>query len=118
MRRRFDDAPDRLAAGLVTAQPRQTESRGPAPVAVHDDSDVKSCRKSGGVLTLHCKAPGQKRGSGRRDAKARWRTTLLAGGVRGVAHQAFEDGEIVEKATATGLGQAAGRVRPVALIAL
>jgi hypothetical protein len=55
--------------------------------------------------------------SGGQDAEPGQRHVFLAGGFGGIAHEAFQHGEIVEKAASARFGQAAGGVRPVALIA-
>src|SRR3954447_1963720 len=59
------------------------------------------------------------RGSGaaRDQTGRRWRR-LLAGRRRGVADEALEHGQIIEEAAASGLGQPAGGVWAIALIAL
>src|ERR1700712_1791283 len=123
MRGGFDHTPDRLDAGLMSMQARELPPCGPASIAVHDDADVKP----GGVgrdiqfryeSTLHYKVSFQKKGSGREDSESGNRHVLFSGGLGGVADQAFQHREVIEKAAAAAFGQPATGMRTVALIAL
>ncbi len=55
VRRCFRDAPNGLDAGFVPAASRHSPRRGPAPVAIHDDADVKFRGES----AVHCCVPLQ-----------------------------------------------------------
>ena len=119
----FDHTPDRFDAGLVPVQARELAPGGPASIAIHDDADVqfggvKFDIQFGSESALHYKVSLQKKASGGEDSKSGNRHVLFSGGLGGIADQAFQHGEVVEKAAAAAFGQAATGMRTVAFIAL
>src|SRR5271165_2268861 len=100
-------------------RPRRVAQR-PLPSMMMPTWRLSRCLSDSLEENLLCitKLPSKKMTSSRQDAEPRQGALLLARRLGGVAHQPFQHGEIVEKAAAAGLGEAARRVGTVALIAL